>query len=95
MTVQTAPARRPASRPVKSLLAAHSHETTAVARTRTDTTGTWKSPPDASIADFCDYLRATNNRNGRPYDTAGVVRDRGIVGAGQMHGCVEVRLPQS
>ena len=35
MTVQTAPAHRPASRPVKSPLAAHSHGTAAIARTRT------------------------------------------------------------
>ena len=34
MTVQPAPAQRPASRPVKSPLAAHSHGTTTVARTR-------------------------------------------------------------
>jgi SnoaL-like domain len=34
MTVQTTPARHPASRPVKNPLAAHSHGTTTVARTR-------------------------------------------------------------
>ena len=39
MTVQTAPARRPASGPVKSPLAAHSHGTTTVARTQMDTPG--------------------------------------------------------
>ena len=72
MTVQTAPAHRPGRRPVKSPLAAHSHGTAAIPRTRTDTTGTSKSPRDASIADFCDYLRTTNNRNGRPYEEATV-----------------------
>jgi len=72
MTVQTAPAHRPGRRPVKSPLAAHSHGTAAITRTRTDTTGTSKSPRDASIADFCDYLRTTNNRNGRPYEEATV-----------------------
>ncbi len=72
MTVQTAPARRPASGPVKSPLAAHSHGTTTVARTQMDTPGTLKSPRDASIADFSDYLRTTNNRNGRPYEDATV-----------------------
>ena len=72
MTVQTAPAHRPASRPVNSPLAAHSHGTTAVAWTRMDNPGTSKSPRDTSIADFCDYLRTTNNRNGRPYEDATV-----------------------
>jgi hypothetical protein len=57
---------------VKSPLAAHSHGTTAVAPTRIDTPGTSKSPRDASIADFCDYPRTTNNRNGRPYEDATV-----------------------
>ena len=66
MTVQTAPARRPSGGPVKSPLAAHSHGTTVIARTQIDTPGTLKSPRDASIADFSDYLRTTNNRNGRP-----------------------------
>ncbi len=70
MTVQTAPARRPASRQVKSPLAAHSHGTTAVTRTRTDTPGTSKSPRDASIADFSDYrgrrTTATAARTRRP-----------------------------
>ena len=37
-----------------------------------DTPGTSKSPRAASIADFCDYLRTTNNRNGRPYEEATV-----------------------
>ena len=72
MTVQTAPARRPASGRVKSPLAAHSHGTTVIARTQMDTPGTLKSARDASIADFCDYLRTTNNRNGRPYEEATV-----------------------
>ena len=72
MTVQTAPAHRPASRQVKSPLAAHSHGTTVIARTQIDTPGTLKSPRDASIADFSDYLRTTNNRNGRPYEDATV-----------------------
>ena len=72
MTVQTAPAHRPGRRPVKSPLAAHSQGTTTVARTQTDTLGTLKSPRDASIADFSDYLRTTNNRNGRPYEEATV-----------------------
>ena len=72
MTVQTAPARRPSGGPVKSPLAAHSHGTTAVARTRIGTPGTSKSPRGASIADFSDYLRTTNNRNGRPYEEATV-----------------------
>jgi hypothetical protein len=40
MTVQTAPAHRPASGPVKSPLAAHSHGTTTVARMQMDTPGT-------------------------------------------------------
>ena len=72
MTVQTAPARRPSGGPVKSPLAAHSHGTTVIARTQIDTPGTLKSPRDASIADFSDYLRTTNNRNGRPYEDATV-----------------------
>ena len=71
-TVKTAPAHHPAKRPVRSPLSADSHGTTAVARTRIQTPGTSKSPRDASIADFCDYLRTTNNRNGRPYEEATV-----------------------
>jgi hypothetical protein len=62
---------------VKCPLAAHSHGTTAVARTQIDTPGTSRSPRDASIADFCDCLRTTNNRNGRPYDGV-LVNMRGL-----------------
>ena len=47
MTAETAPAHRPGRRPMKSPLAAHSHGTAAITRTRTEITGTSKSLRDA------------------------------------------------
>jgi hypothetical protein len=56
MTVQTAPAapaHRPPSRPVKSPLAAHSHGTTVIARTRINPLGTRSALPAGAARGSC------------------------------------------
>ena len=71
MTVLPAPAHRPARRPVQSPLAAHSHAIPP-SPCPDRTARAVKSPRDGSLAEFADYLRTINNRNGRPYEEATV-----------------------
>ena len=75
MTVTTTAAHRPGGRPLKSPLAAHSYGTSVSAAPQAPAAAFASlddCPRALTLSDFADYLRTTNNRQGRPFEEATV-----------------------
>jgi hypothetical protein len=78
MTTATTPDRRIHGRPLKNPLAMPGHSAASAAAVELDPTtpeleGVMLSDRTATLAEFEDYLRTVNNRNGRPYEEKTII----------------------